>query len=104
MFKEMLRKLTSNYTEDEYKEYLNESLLDAPSSRKYYSSINGDESIKDIACDLACVACDTGYEAEFLYEMFDEQVQDRTELGDTYFEARRGAFDFVVGVSYEMDW
>jgi len=70
-------------------------------ARRY---INGDERIKDVACDLACVADDTGYEAEFLYEMFDEDMDDRLKSGETFIEARKNAFDYVVGVSYERDW
>lgn len=73
-------------------------------SRRYYDPIRGDDHIKDIACDLACVADDTGYEAEFLYEMFDEDVDDRLKTGETFIEARKNAFDYVVGVSYERDW
>lgn len=103
-FKEAIKKLTANYTEEEYREYLDKPLnLDAI-SRKYWDSIKGDEHIKDIACDLACVAIDTGYDAEFLYQMFDESVDDRMSLGETFEDARRLAFDDVVAISYERDW
>ena len=104
MVKEAIRKLTANYTEEEYRKYLEQPTDLEAISRKYWDSIKGDEHIKDIACDLACVAIDTGYDAEFLYQMFDESVDDRMSLGETFEDARRLAFDDVVAISYERDW
>ena len=104
IFSEDLRKLTANYTEEEYRNYLNAPTDVDALTRKYYEPIKGDEYVKDIACDLACVADDTGYDAEFLYQMFDESVEDHMSLGETFEEARRSAFDVVVGISYERDW
>ena len=52
--------------------------------------------IKDIAQTLTEVALDTGYEPEFLYERFDEEVRD----GDTWAQA----LAYVTGVSMERDW
>lgn len=104
MFKETIRKLTANYTEEEYREYLEQPTDLEAISRKYWDSIKGDEHTKDIACDLACVAIDTGYDAEFLYQMFDESVEDRMSMGETFTDARRLAFDDVVAISYERDW
>ena len=96
---EVLRRLTADYTEAEYREWLYEDYLkDIPKGKNTFEipTIDENERIKDIACMLACVAEDTGYEAEFLYERFDECLRD----GQT----RREAFDYVAGVSYEYDW
>ena len=68
------------------------------------ASIKGNEHIKDIACELACVADDTGYQAELLYTMFEECVQQFQGDGDTYETARKRAFETVVITSYERDW
>ena len=112
---EWLRKLTAGYTEEEYREYLRE-----PEDRTNYLEIMQPDnsylfvpktqfepvdkipelgevhSIKDIACRLAEVAIDTGYEPELLYELVAECVED----GNTYEEA----FSHVAEVSYEHDW
>ena len=96
---EALRKLTANYTPEEYEAWLMEDYLaDIPKGKNEFTipTISETDGFKDIACALADVAEATGYEPEFLYEMFSEQVRD----GQTHKEA----FDFVAGVSYEQDW
>lgn len=104
MFGELLRRLTADYTEEEYKEWLNEpSDIDAI-TRRYNEPIRGDEHFKDIYCDLTCVAEDTGYEPEFLINMFCESVDDMVSLGESLKYAYKHSFDYVVGVSYEQDW
>lgn len=103
LVKDNLRRLTANYNEEEYNKWLHETPQPID-KRHYWDSIKGDEHIKDIACDLACVADDTGYEAEFLYQMFDESVEDRMELGEDFIEARKHAFSDVTTISYERDW
>lgn len=100
---EVLRRLTANYTEEEYKEWLAEPIAE-PVATKRIPTIRGDERNKHVATALAEVALDTGYEPEFLYEVFDEQVNDRIELGEDIITARREAFDHVATVSYEQDW
>lgn len=100
---EAIRRLTANYTEEEYNKWL-WCEGNSTTGNHYYDSIKGNEHIKDIACNLACVADDTGYEPEFLYEMFDECTNDHQEMGEDFFTARKHAFDYVVGVSYEQDW
>lgn len=96
---EALRKLTANYTESEYEAWLMEEYLaDIPKGKNEFTipTISDTDGFKDIACALADVAEATGYEPEFLYEMFSEQVKD----GQT----RTEAFAYVAGVSYERDW
>lgn len=96
---ELLRRLTANYTEEEYNEWLAEPVL-----TKRIPTIRGDERVKHVATALAEVALDTGYEPEFLYEVFDEQMNDYIELGEDTVTARRKAFDMVAQISYEQDW
>lgn len=96
---EALRKLTATYDEAEYEAWLMEDYLaDIPKGKNEFTipTISEDAGFREIACALADVAEDTGYEAEFLYEMFSEQVKD----GQTHKEA----FETVAGTSYEMDW
>lgn len=96
---EALRKLTADYTEAEYEAWLMEDYLaDIPKGKNEFTipTISENDGFKDIACALADVAEDTGYEPEFLYEMFSEQVKD----GQTH----KAAFEMVAGISYEMDW
>jgi len=96
---EALRKLTANYTEAEYEAWLYEDYLaDIPKGKNEFTipAITEEDGFKDIAVLLAEVAEETGYDAEFLYEMFSEQVAD----GQT----RTEAFAHVAGVSYEQDW
>ena len=96
---EALRKLTANYTPAEYEAWLYEDYLaDIPKGKNEFKipTISENDGFKDIACALSEVAEDTGYEAEFLYEMFSECVKD----GQT----NKEAFDYVAGVSYEQDW
>ena len=96
---EALRRLTADYTEAEYKAWLYEEYLaDIPKGKNEFTipTISEEDSFKDIACALSEVAEETGYEAEFLYEMFSESVRD----GQTHKEA----FDYVASVSYEYDW
>ena len=97
---ELLRRLTADYTEEERQEWF----METPQQIKPLPEIRGDERNKDIACLLADVADDTGYEPEFLYEVFDEQMNDYIELGEDIITARRKAFDHVATVSYEQDW
>ena len=104
---EALRKLTANYTEEEYNAWLfDDYLKDVPKGKNNYTvpEIKGNERIKDIACLLTEVADDTGYEPEFLYKQFDEAVADRRELGESFIDARRLAFNDVACISYEKDW
>ena len=90
---EFLRKLTADYTEDEYVAWLHEL---GPVYKEKKPTISENEHIKDIAVMLTEVACDTGYEPEYLYERYDECFDDGY--------SRKEAFDFVAGVSYERDW
>lgn len=96
---EALRRLTADYTPAEYEAWLYEGYLaNIPKGNNTFEipTISENEHIKDIACMLSCVAEDTGYPAEYLYERYDECLRD----GQT----RKEAFDFVAGVSYEQDW
>lgn len=96
---EALRRLTADYTPAEYEAWLYDDYLkDIPKGQNVFAipSISEDDSFKDIACALSEVADATGYEAEFLYEMFSESVRD----GQT----RKEAFDSVATISYEQDW
>ena len=114
---ELIRRLTADYSELEYKEWLNEdeSYLDyfevarADGSYvfvdpKLYKKIEPEDvitiddtyTLKDIACALDEVASKTGYESELLYSIFMDKLKD----GDTPKEA----FDHVACVSHEMDW
>lgn len=104
---EALRKLTANYTPEEYEKWLYEDYLaDIPKGKNDYTvpEIKGNERIKDIACLLTEIAEATGYAAEFLYKQFEEAVTDRRELGETFIDARRLAFNDVACISYEKDW
>ena len=96
---EALRKLTANYTPEEYEAWLYEDYLaDIPKGKNEFTipTISEEDGVKDIACALAEVAEDTGYEPEFLYEMFSEIVRDG--------ETRTEAFEQVATISYEQDW
>lgn len=110
MFREALRKLTANYTEEEYREYLEETvadyLSDIPKGKNTYNvpEVTGKESNREIVCMLSDVAEETGYEESFLWERFAEIVRDLMELGESFFNARKEAFTDVVSISYEQDW
>lgn len=97
---EALRKLTANYTEAEYEAWIET----APETVGTLPKVTGRERNKYIACLLADVALDTGYEPEYLYEVFDEIKDDYEELGMDTFEARKKAFYEVAEISYERDW
>lgn len=124
MLKELLRRFTASYSEEEYKEWL----FERPTTEDEFSSwcarkpegidsmvadaqtgFNRNQTevlnkfgnlneygMKDFSCALADVANDTGYNFEFLLDMFGEMVAD----GETF----RDAFAHVAGVSYEYDW
>lgn len=106
MIGDAIRRLTANYTEEEYKAYLSEYLADIPKGKNEYTvpEIVGNERIKDIACMLSQIAEETGYEDSFLYERFEECARDRRECGETVIQARRNAFEDVACISYEHDW
>lgn len=110
MFREALRKLTANYTEEEYRAYLEAStfdyLSDIPKGKNTYQvpEVTGKESNKEIACLLSDVAEATGYEDEFLWERFADVVRDLMELGESFITARKEAFTDVASISYEQDW
>lgn len=94
---EALRKLTADYTEAEYQEWIESEPRPVP-------EISENEHIKDIAAELTSVALDTGYEPEFLYQMFDEATAEHLEDGLSLGLAHKKAFDEVAGISYEFDW
>ena len=114
MIGDAIRRLTANYTEEEYKAYLSENHeptahriswceglkcfvdLDANAEKWYYAPKLNYTSLKDIVCDLQRVSDETGYELSFLCELVEEGVQD----GETYEEA----VEHVAAVSYEHDW
>lgn len=120
---ELIRKLTSNYTDSEYESWLYEEGVDfqteTPADRDEYReltthdnssvfirkdqykpaedipTLDGTESIKDIAVLLEDVACRTGYDYNLLSDVFTEALQD----GETIEEA----FDYTVIVAFELD-
>ena len=110
ILKDSMRRLTADYTEEEYREYLEESvcdyLKDIPKGKNIFEvpEVKGTESNKDIACLLSDVAQETGYEDSFLWDQFVESVKDLMDLGETFFEARKAAFESVATISYEQDW
>ena len=96
---EAIRRLTASYSKAEYEAWLMEDYLaDIPKGKNEFTipTISETDGFKDIACALADVAEDTGYQPEFLYEMFSEQVQDGC--------SHKEAFDSVAATSYEQDW
>lgn len=112
---EWLRKLTADYTEEEYEKYLREpedrtDYLEIMQPDKSYIFVPKSQfervdkipelgevhSMRDVACALAEVALDTGYEPELLYNLFSECV---AECG-----SYDGAFKDVATISYEHDW
>lgn len=97
---EWLRRLTADYTEEERQEWF----METPQQIKPLPEIRGDERNKDIACLLADVADDTGYEPEFLYEAFDEVLKDYLEDGVPFIRARRKAFIEVAETAMEQDY
>ena len=97
---EVIRKLTAGYTEAEYEDWLETT----PETVGTLPKVTGRERNKDIACLLADVADDTGYEPEYLYENFAEIKDDYEEQGLDLFEARKKAFYEVTEISYERDW
>lgn len=95
---EALRKLTANYTEAEYERWIE-------SEPKPLPAIRGDEGRKDLAYAIAEVAFDTGYESDFLGDMFLEIAKDYVdEFGMSEKEACKKAFREVAEISYERDW
>lgn len=118
---ELLRKLTANYTEEEYKEWLAEPVpednedhttahriswceglkcwidLDGDADKWYYEPKLKFESLKDVVSALQKVAYETGY---LLTDLCDEVEELVKEDGQTYEEA----VSYVAGVSYEHDW
>lgn len=118
---EWLRKLTANYTEDEYKSYLfdepqkydkwwfdYDEIKQPDGDYKYIDKkktewvkcepphVDDSCSFKDMAIALSETAKDTGYEVEFLYSMVMEYVND----GETFVDA----VNSVIATSYERDW
>ena len=116
MFKDFLRRLTADYTEAEYENYIAEIPYEPPTAHRIERceelgswvdlDMNADEwyyapklhftSMKDIVAALQRVAEETGYDLQFLCEMAEESRKD----GDDYEEA----VEHVAGVSYEQDW
>lgn len=68
------------------------------------NDINGNEHFKDIFCDLTCVGLDTGYEPEFLIDVFNEGVDDLLSLGESRKYAYKESFRSVVITAYEYDY
>lgn len=121
---EVLRRLTANYTEDEYKEWLMEPPVKSrafrtmeeveqylegagiPKGKNVFTipDISKCHGIKDIACLLTDVADDTGYEPEFLWEIFSDCMKESLEDGEDIEKAYRENFAYVATVSYEQDW
>lgn len=97
---ECIRRLTADYTEEERQEWL----MELPQEVKFFPEVRGDERNKDIACLLADIADDTGYEPEFLYEAFDEVLRDYLEDGMPVIRARRKAFIEVAEIAIEQDY
>lgn len=113
---ELIRKLTADYTEEEYRAFLSESPIEEPTAHRiawcegigcfvdldmnaeqwYYAPKLKYKSLKDVVADLQRVSDETGYELPFLCELVEEQVRD----GETYADA----VEHVAGVSYEHDW
>ena len=99
---EALRKLTANYTEEEYERYLwYEGLgtfvdMDMNEYKWYSADKLNYTSMKDIVADVQRITDETHYDFRFLCEMVSESVKD----GNTYEEA----VEYVAGVSYEKDW
>lgn len=110
MFGELLRRLTADYTEEERREYLEETtfnyLSDIPKGENdfHLPEVTGKERNKEIAGLLSDVAEETGYEEVFLWERFSDVVRDLVELGETFTNARKEAFIDVATISYEQDW
>ena len=104
---EWIRRLTANYTQKEYEDWLFGSYLaEIPKGKNVFevADIGERAHIKDIVCMLSDVAEETGYEPEFLYERFDEITDDYLELGETLGDAHRLAFEETATISYEQDW
>ena len=53
---------------------------------------------------LIAVEEDTGYEIDFLYDIFVEIIEDEMEDGMDYDEAVYNAAESTVTISYEQDW
>ena len=122
---ELIRKLTSNYSQEEYENWLWSEGVDfrtdiESTERDAYKeltthnnnsvfirkdqykpveglpSLDGTENSKDIAIMLEDVACRTGYDYKLLSDVFTEALQD----GETIKEA----FDQTVTVAFELDY
>ena len=110
MIGDAVRRLTANYTEEEYREYLAEKPhrlvycdgigdyvdLDMNADKWYCASRLKYTSVKEIATDLQRVSDATGYGYDFLAEQYKESIKD----GDTPEEA----METIAGISYERDW
>ena len=99
---ECIRKLTANYTEDEYKEYLEEP--PQVTNTRMYPDLRECRGMKDLACMLADVADDTGYEPEFLWDKFNDTLKEYVEDGMHVEKEYRRAYIDVAEISYEQDW
>lgn len=93
--KGLLRRLTADYTEEEYQEWLDEdtltSLLEpAPKKEPMF------HSMKEVSTALLDLSESTGYGYDFLVDVFNELLLD----GNTIDEA----FNHVYCVSMEHDW
>lgn len=110
MLREAIRRLTANYTQEEYNDYLyndGHSYLycdglktwidmDMNMNEWYYAKKLHYTSFRQIAEDLAQVADDTGYEYSYLADRFMEQLHDGNSAEES--------MEHVAGVSYEFDW
>ena len=84
MFREELRKLTANYTEEEYREYL----VAEPEFKEWHPTPSfkfteeivkgGFHRMKDIYTALCEIADATGYSIDFLIEVYDECDEDES--------------------------
>lgn len=61
-------------------------------------------SMKEISTALMECAEDTGYAFEYLDERLEEEIQDLIDMDDLTAESITKAVDYVIAVSYEMDW
>jgi len=128
ILKDSMRRLTADYTEEEYREYLEESPIEEKKTiklndemkdtlKKLQRMIEGalkfsmwkDEhgfsdlkfnSMQDIRDAISELSEATGYEVEFLCDTLEEILHDEYADENTYEEA----FDTVMTISYEHDW
>lgn len=99
---EAIRRLTANYTEEEYHRWLwCDGLstwvdMDANLDKWYYAKNLNYTSVHEIADDLMEVSEDTGYDYNFLIEMYTDSIRDG--------QSCESAMEYVAGISYEKDW